>query len=78
VNGPSKRALNVSAWIFVVIAGVAASRFSVELNDPDKLRITERRKNAAALQAHFATEQMATFASHHGRSPNAKHHRALL
>ncbi len=52
--------------------------FSVELNDPDKLYITERWENVAALQAHFATEHMATFVSRHGRSPSAKHHCALL
>ena len=35
--------------------------FSVELNNTDKLRIIECWENAEALQAHFATEHMATF-----------------
>lgn len=35
--------------------------FAVELNDPDKLRITECWEDEAALRAHFATEHMADF-----------------
>ena len=35
--------------------------FSVELNNPDILCITERWENVEALQAHLATEHMATF-----------------
>ena len=35
--------------------------FSVELNNTDKLRIIECWENVEALQAHFATEHMATF-----------------
>ena len=35
--------------------------FAVELNDPNKLRITECWENEAALKAHFATPHMAAF-----------------
>lgn len=35
--------------------------FAVELNDPDKLRITECWEDEAALKAHFATPHMAAF-----------------
>ncbi len=35
--------------------------FSVELNDPNVMRITERWLTAAALQAHFTTPHMAEF-----------------
>ena len=35
--------------------------FSVELNNPDILRITERWESMAALEAHFQTPHMATF-----------------
>ena len=35
--------------------------FSVELNNPNVLRITELWEDAAALQAHFATPHMAAF-----------------
>jgi quinol monooxygenase YgiN len=35
--------------------------FSVELNDPGVIRITERWHDMAALAAHFATPHMASF-----------------
>lgn len=35
--------------------------FSVELNDPTRLRITERWETLEALQAHFQTPHMAVF-----------------
>lgn len=35
--------------------------FSVELNDPGVLRITERWRDMAALAAHFGTPHMASF-----------------
>ena len=35
--------------------------FSVELDIPTRLRLTERWKDAAALEAHFASPHMATF-----------------
>jgi quinol monooxygenase YgiN len=35
--------------------------FSVELNDPGVIRITERWRDMAALAAHFATPHMAAF-----------------
>lgn len=44
-------------------AGCEDYTFSVELNDPNKLRITERWESVEALQAHFATEHMATFSA---------------
>ncbi len=42
-------------------AGCQDYTFSVELNNPNKLRITERWENVEALQAHFQTEHMAAF-----------------
>lgn len=42
-------------------AGCSDYTFAVELNDPNKLRITERWENQAALEAHFATPHMAAF-----------------
>lgn len=35
--------------------------FSVELNNPDVLRITEKWETADALKAHFATPHMTSF-----------------
>ena len=35
--------------------------FSIELNDPTRLRITERWETLEALQAHFQTPHMAEF-----------------
>ena len=35
--------------------------FSVELNNPNKLRVTEKWSSAEALVAHFETSHMATF-----------------
>lgn len=35
--------------------------FSVELNEPTRLRITERWRDTQALKEHFATEHMAAF-----------------
>ena len=35
--------------------------FSVELNDPTRLRITERWRDTQTLKAHFATPHMAAF-----------------
>ena len=43
--------------------------FSVELNDPGVLRITERWRDMAALIAHFATPHMATFGAALGAHP---------
>ena len=42
-------------------AGCYDYTFAVELNDPDKLRITECWEDEAALKAHFATPHMAAF-----------------
>ncbi len=41
--------------------------FSVELNDPNKLRVTEKWRTAEALVAHFKTPHMATFQAALGR-----------
>jgi quinol monooxygenase YgiN len=42
-------------------AGCHDYTFCVELNDPDKLRITECWEDQTALEAHFATPHMAAF-----------------
>ena len=42
-------------------AGCEDYTFSVELNDPGVVRITERWADMAALAAHFATPHMVTF-----------------
>jgi quinol monooxygenase YgiN len=42
-------------------AGCDDYTFSVELNDPDTLRITEKWHSVEALRAHFATAHMAEF-----------------
>ena len=42
-------------------AGCQDYTFSVELNNPDVLRITERWDTMQALEAHFKTPHMATF-----------------
>ena len=61
---------NIAAMKEAVAAMETASRaetgckdytFAVELNDPDKLRITECWEDEDALKAHFATPHMATF-----------------
>ena len=46
--------------------------FSVELNDPTKLRITERWESLEALQAHFQTPHMETFQAAMGANPPLK------
>ena len=43
--------------------------FSVELNNPAVLRITERWQSMEALQAHFATPHMADFQAAMGANP---------
>lgn len=43
--------------------------FSVELNDPNVLRITERWHDEASLKAHFATPHMAAFQAAMGAHP---------
>jgi len=45
--------------------------FSVELSDPDKLRITEKWSTLEALQAHFAMPHMAAFQASMGENPPA-------
>ncbi|MEZ5504255.1 MAG: putative quinol monooxygenase [Halioglobus sp.] len=42
-------------------AGCDDYTFSIELNDPSALRITEKWHSVEALQAHFATPHMAAF-----------------
>ena len=42
-------------------AGCQDYTFSVELNNPNNLRITERWDSVDALQSHFTTEHMANF-----------------
>lgn len=43
--------------------------FSVELNNPDVLRITECWEDMAALGAHFKTDHMATFQAALAQNP---------
>ncbi len=43
--------------------------FSVELNNPDVLRITEKWEDMAALEAHFGTPHMAAFQAAMGAHP---------
>jgi quinol monooxygenase YgiN len=45
--------------------------FSVELNDPNRLRITEKWHSVEALKAHMATPHMAEFESAIGAHPPA-------
>jgi quinol monooxygenase YgiN len=45
--------------------------FSVELNDPNTLRITEKWHSVEALKAHFATPHMAAFQRTMGDRPPA-------
>ena len=42
-------------------AGCRDYTFAVELNDPDRLRITECWADTAALKSHFETPHMAAF-----------------
>ena len=44
-------------------AGCQDYTFSVELNNPNQLRITERWENIEALQAHFQTKHMTAFSA---------------
>ena len=44
--------------------------FSVEVNDPTTLRITERWVNEEALKAHFATPHMAAFQTAMAANPH--------
>ncbi len=61
-------------------AGCHDYTFSVELSNPDVLRITERWESMAALKAHFATPHMASFraamAEHPPKSVEAKFYQA--
>jgi len=45
--------------------------FSIELNDPNTLRITEKWHSVEALKAHFATPHMAAFQKIMGDHPPA-------
>lgn len=71
VNGRIETTAEAIAAVKDAVAAMeAASRaesgchdytFSVELNDPNVIRITERWDDMAALEAHFATSHMAVF-----------------
>jgi quinol monooxygenase YgiN len=52
-------------------AGCDDYTFSIELNDPNTLRITEKWHSVEALKAHFATPHMATFQKTMGDHPPA-------
>ena len=69
---------NIAAMKDAIAAMEAASRaeegcddytFSVELNNPDVLRITERWQSMEALQAHFTMPHMADFQAAMGANP---------
>ena len=71
VNGRIETtAENIAQLKDAIAAMEAASRaedgcddytFSVELNDPNVIRITEKWRDMAALRKHFASDHMATF-----------------
>jgi quinol monooxygenase YgiN len=50
-------------------AGCLDYTFSVELNDPTVLRITEKWESLDALKAHFQTQHMADFQEKMGEVP---------
>jgi quinol monooxygenase YgiN len=50
-------------------AGCDDYTFSVELNDPNTLRITEKWQTVEALKEHFATPHMAEFQKSMGAHP---------
>ncbi len=52
-------------------SGCSDYTFSVELNDPNTLRITEKWHSVEALKAHMATPHMAEFQSAMGAHPPA-------
>jgi quinol monooxygenase YgiN len=52
-------------------AGCDDYTFSIELNDPNTLRITEKWHSVEALKAHFATPHMAAFQKIMGDHPPA-------
>ncbi len=69
---------NIEAMQAAIAAMEAASRaeegcydytFSVELNNPAKMRITEQWESMDALQAHFGTPHMAEFQAAMGANP---------
>ena len=52
-------------------AGCLDYTFSIEVNKPSVLRITEKWKTVEALQAHFQTPHMQTFQAAMGERPPA-------
>lgn len=52
-------------------SGCSDYTFSVELNNPNRLRITEKWLSLEALKAHMATPHMAEFQSAMGMHPPA-------
>jgi quinol monooxygenase YgiN len=52
-------------------SGCSDYTFSVELNNPNKLRITEKWLSLEALKAHMATPHMADFQAAMGAHPPA-------
>ena len=50
-------------------AGCVDYTFSVEVSDPDTIRITEKWENVEALQAHMTTPHMAEFQKAMGAHP---------
>lgn len=50
-------------------SGCVTYAFSVDVSDPNKLRISERWESMDALKAHFKTPHMATFGGVLGKHP---------
>lgn len=66
-----KRAITTMETASRAEAGCDDYTFSVELNDPTVLRITERWHSVEHLKAHFATPHMAEFQKVMGAHPPA-------
>ena len=64
-----KAAISVMEQASQAEAGCNDYTFSIELNDPNKLRITENWESMDALTAHFKTPHMAVFQTAMAKNP---------